>query len=251
MSRSIAAVALGILVATSAGCGGGGDGDQGGMHISFNPSHLSGYFPVWELGTTQLLVTGAVSPAPSGTAYVDVLDSGSLIVLASVGISGNADGSFTATLPLRGDLAPGTHTGSLTVKICRDNLCANPYQLDGGTIPYAITVTPEVTTTATADLLVDGVTQTGTGGATDGFGVRNYSVSMPTGSLLEIDTSIPIMTWSGGGVGNPTVQITSMALQKLTARLSLGIPADISETTSFEALAADGQMFDVHVTVTH
>ena len=171
-----------------AGCGGGGEdgGGDGSIQVTCSPARITTYLTSWETGQ-GLVVRASLSPVP-GTSYPQILDSGSVLVAGSTYVTENSDGTFSANLPIRNDLAPGTYTGTFTLRLCKDYACTGTYPLTGNVVPYTIKKTPPATTTATADFKVDGVSA-GTGGAVDGNGVKHYAVSVPTGSVLETATT--------------------------------------------------------------
>jgi hypothetical protein len=249
ISRSIT---VALLSLAAAACGGGGDGSSGGggdaIQVTCSPSRITSYFASWETGR-RVGVRATLSPTPA-SAFPQLVDSGNVLVPGSVTVLQSNDGSFSVSLPLRDDLSTGQHTGTFTLRMCTDYACTATYPLTGNVIPYTITKTPPATTTATADLKVNGASS-GTGGTVDGNGVKHYAVSVPSGATLQTVTTVNIVSWSFvSGAGHPTVQYTGVAPTQMSAVLTLSVPADTSETTTLRALAGDGQMFEVAVTVT-
>ena len=52
------------------------------------------------------------------------------------------------------------------------------------------------------------------------------------------------------GPSYPSIQFTAVSPTLLGARLTISVGTDVTESTTLRALAADGQMFVVAVTVT-
>lgn len=52
----------------------------------------------------------------------------------------NRGSTGVALLPYPDGLAPGTYTGTLTVQLCGDVDCADPYALTSATVPYQVTI---------------------------------------------------------------------------------------------------------------
>jgi hypothetical protein len=255
--KAVLALAAGSYVLLAAGCGGSsGDGGGGGggsdaIHVSYSWSPLVWWIPVWGVGGYSLVVSATVAPVPTTPTYVFLLDSGNVVVPGSVTVTANGNGSYSAHLPLKNTLVAGSHAGTFTLQLCRDAACASPYTLTGASVPYTLNVTPQVTTTATAVIKVGGATQAITA-TVDGNGVKHYAVSVPTGSLLEMQTSIDIVSWTYSGAGTLPAQTGgSVTPTTYDTTLSLSVPTDTSEALTVRGLAADGQEFSFDLTVMH
>jgi hypothetical protein len=139
----VAAFAASLLLALMA-CGGGGDGSTPGdlnspIAIRFNPT--TAQENVTRSGNLYtMLVTARLSHAPSGPAYAYVIADAPVLTPGATVVTRNADGSYTASLPVAASLPSGVHTGNLTLELCKDAACTQPYALTGATLPYVITV---------------------------------------------------------------------------------------------------------------
>jgi hypothetical protein len=152
-------------------------------------------------------------------------------------------------LPLK-TLPAGMYTGTFTLQLCKDPGCAAVYPLTGGSLSYRITITPQVTTTATATIKINDVVQAVAAGPPDVNGAVHYVFSIPTGATLELDTSIAMVSWSYVTTfGAPTVTpfpLTSFSVFRATVALS--VPS-LSTVSTIRALAADGQAIYFDLTV--
>jgi hypothetical protein len=206
-SRFAASLVLAVGVAL-AGCGGGGDGAlaAGGgdvLQVTFTPQPLVfSTFEDW-FGR-RVYETVTVSPVPTETPYVFVTDSAATFVAGTITVTALGGNSFRASLPIRDGLAPGTYSGTLTVQICRDAACADPYVLSDATLSYSITIRPVIAglPPLTATVSVDGVATTDVSEGLAGS-VRTYTISIRSGQTVELVPSVPfvsVSTWNNGTV---------------------------------------------------
>lgn len=122
-----------------AACGGGGSGSDNSW-LTFTPSQLEATTYEGESVPVQLVATS--SKTITETVFIGIVDSKGVI---TTDVSIEQDGLTThATVNLSPGLAAGTHTGNLTVRLCRDNpvTCANPYPGSPWEVPYRFTVLP-------------------------------------------------------------------------------------------------------------
>jgi hypothetical protein len=211
-------IALLPLVLGLLACGGGGGGAGPGplYTLQFTPGQLAAqYFHNQQrlLNTyapdVTASVTGTIDPIPSGTLYVViVLDAPVFLGNPSVSLLGG--NAFSLSLTPDVSLPPGTYTGNLTIQLFQDAALKKPYPVTGGTLPYALTVDPELTVTATIDGVPAGVVFSSSGTAVTAIDcsvVTGYCTtiywnpSQPTaafdltpGQVLELQASVPV-TW--------------------------------------------------------
>ena len=110
--------------AGSGGSDNSGSGGQQGTHLSISVD--SPTLTVTQYTTAPLVISGTLSPRPTGgTIYVSVSDSNTTFY-AKADIAG-ADTQFTATVHSGLWLDAGAHSGTLTVKICDSQDCSSAY----------------------------------------------------------------------------------------------------------------------------
>jgi hypothetical protein len=181
------------VLALLSGCGGGGGGSASSdtFHVSFSPNPLTRTLYQHSPGTTVTL-NATLSPAPTATIYVALEDPQSVLVPGPFTITDLGGGSFSADLPIDGNLAVGQHTGDLRLHLCRDGNCASEFGVDNSLIPYVFTVE----NLATAEIRVDGVTQASTQPGIDQYGRRTYRVTVHSGQAVEVIPDKSGLTWS-------------------------------------------------------
>jgi len=139
-------------------CGGGGS-DDSTIVLDFDGERVDATFfehqEMYVNAQSDPDVTIALSAdgEVSGPIYVQVVDNNQAFVGESAAITDQGDGRFTATLRANSDLPPGIYAGSLTVNICKDVTCASKYKVTGNTLPYTITIVPQMS----LKIYVDGV----------------------------------------------------------------------------------------------
>jgi hypothetical protein len=200
---------LPLLLGLLACGGGGGSGSGPSFTLHFTPGRLTAqYFHNQHqlLNTSAPPVTagvsGTIDPLPSGTLYVVlVLDAAVFVGEPSVSLLGG--NAFTLSLTPDTNLAPGTYTGNISIQMFQDAARAKPYSVIGGTLPYTLTVAPELTVTAAIDGVAAGVVFSSSHTAvTDINGSTIYwnplqpaaAFNLTTGQVLELRSSVPV-TW--------------------------------------------------------
>jgi hypothetical protein len=128
---------LSLLLALAA-CGGGGSSSPPPL-LSFAPGVLTASFFAGD--SVPLELTATPSAAASGTVYVEVVDSVGVIV-PTVAMSANPNGSYSVTLMTSPNLAAGRYQGALQVRLCRDNVCASQVAGSPVAFPYDFQVAP-------------------------------------------------------------------------------------------------------------
>lgn len=238
MNRRIAGAALAVTVALVA-CGGGGDGGggDGPLQVTFSPASI--VLPTWDdwFGR-HATVTATLSPLPSGGVYVYVLDSAATFspgALSVYPVPGSSS-SFWTNVPVKDGLAPGDYLGTLTLKICKDAGCTQPYALSRSTVPYDVTVMHAIagTTPATAQVKIDG-SDVAASEALVGD-VRTYTVTMQTGHTVQLLPSSPFLTRSVYDMSQTSVAILAPGPSgdlRATVAFSSGVP-----TTGFAKFEA-------------
>ena len=133
-------LAMSCLVLLAACGGGGGGGGGSDAKLSLSPSQASLVATQFAGGALQL--TGKLSPRPSasGTIYITVDDDGHTFY-ADADISGTAD-QFSAVVYSLPWLAPGTRTGTLTVRACPVSDCSTTFPGYAASVPYSVVVQP-------------------------------------------------------------------------------------------------------------
>jgi hypothetical protein len=206
---------LGILPLTAAllaglACGGGGGG--GGVPtitIAFDHPLTARYFHNQHAGLNApnnvaltVSATGTVDPVPSGVIYV-VLEVDQAVFTGAPGVDTRGTNGFILYLTPDVALAPGTYTGQIRVRIYQDAAATQPYQVVGGTLPYTLTVDPELTVTARVDgVPVGQVFSSSSTAVTMIWGQTIYwypltpaaAMTLHPGQLLELEASLPV-TW--------------------------------------------------------
>ncbi len=144
-----------------AACGGGGGGGSSSAGTSFTLSTNTLNFVAEAPSTTPPLaqLTGTVSGSISGTLYIKVVASGSVISFIS-GVTFNSANSGTVTVfpGNPGTLGVGSHSGTITVSACLNDPSCATGQLPGSpqivAVSYLVkssvhgeTVMPHVATT--------------------------------------------------------------------------------------------------------
>jgi hypothetical protein len=183
---------LGVVVFTALliGCGGGGGGGSGQSTttLTLNPSTLSSTFP----GNNQALnfpsadIIASVSPAITTSVYATITDNVGVLSPGPVAVTANSNGTYTVQLVFNKSLAAGTYTGVFTVKLCRDRSCVSLYNLNGGSLPYTLTVTSGI------QIL---------GATVNGVTVSPSSLNVKDGDIVTLQSDVPV-GWStlNGGV---------------------------------------------------
>jgi hypothetical protein len=202
-----------MLVGALAACGGGGSDSTTNPSANASPA-ISVSFNVTSLNTGVLVTKSAAMPVsatlsslPSGNVFVFIVADKPVIQTGATLVTQNADGSFSVTLETDPSLAVGTYSGTFTLELCKDALCASQYSLTGATLPYTIVVVPAVTLS---------VTSAGLPLSLDLF--SNYDVH--SGDTVTITSNIPV-TWSqGSSSGSSTATATSTTTTSWTGTIT-------------------------------
>lgn len=142
-------IVVGIMACVLGGCGGGGGGDNGyndeswtNVSVSLSPTSISTTFS--ESGGTPagVTITASLFDPPTTSVYAYITADSNVFTAGPQTVTANGNGGYSATLSFNTSVAPGTYSGFLTLKLCKDSACASQYVVSGGTLPYTVTVTP-------------------------------------------------------------------------------------------------------------
>lgn len=248
-----ALVTASALVLGLAACGGGGSdapADPNAIQITYAPN------PFITTAFDDALSTSpcervTLSPVPTQSVMVRVSDSGVAWRPGPLSIARQPDGTFLACLQYQPALVPGFHTGTLTVELCKDATCAQPYTLSQSQLPYQVTVYHVVTGQPPLDAVIklDGVVTTDVSPGVSGD-ERTYAVRMRSGQTLEVDSTEPFVTVSYNPSGS-TASLSFVSMQQATVVMKATLPGGLSSgTNELRGRTADGQTIRVGVTVT-
>jgi hypothetical protein len=194
---------LGVLA-----CG-GGSGSHPDFTLSFTPNRLTArffhnqrYLENTSLQSIAASVTGTIEPLPTSTLYVViVLDFPVFVGNPALSLLGG--NAFSLTLAPEVNLEPGTHTGNLAFKMFQDAARTKPYSVAGGTLPYTLTVDPELTVTVKIDgVAASALFSSSNTAVTDINGSTIYwnhgqpaaAFTLAPGKVIELQASVPV-TW--------------------------------------------------------
>ncbi len=266
-----AALAAAFLLAA---CGGGGGGAEQPIALTFTPGTLTGTAFQGQgnvaLGTdVKYRLTARLSQVPTTTTYVQVLIAGQGFLPGAIPVGDNGDGSFSASLPADTSLEPGTYAGTITVTLCHDAACRQPYALTGNSLAYSVRVTPRLQ----VEMLHDGVLFATVGanarsciaGPVNTGSISPVEPRYVTGSVLGVSSNLPVTfegmegvvappgpaitstSWAGAmQVSQPwrpclTITATDGSGQQVTLAPLLVLPRLVPEVTTVDLVAAVGQ----------
>ena len=189
-------------------CGGGGSGSKVDFTLNFTPATLTSRFfhnqhPFQNTySTVSASIDGTIDPLPSSSLYV-VISEDAPVFLGTVSLTETGGNGFSISLTPDTSISAGTHSGNLTIRMYADAAFTKEYAVKGGTLPYTLTVDPELTVT----VKVDGVLQAKTFSssntpvtAINGSTIYWYSgqpaarFTLPPGKVITLESSIPV-TW--------------------------------------------------------
>lgn len=141
MCKKFMMLCLLMMLTACGGGGGGGGGDDGSnptpAPLSFSPSEITKTVDVGE--SVQFSVMATPNIEFTDTVYIYIVDDIGVID-PDVSIQFNPDETVTATMSTDASLAVGTHQGSLSIQVCHDNGCTDPYPGSPMALPYSIDV---------------------------------------------------------------------------------------------------------------
>lgn len=230
-----AAMAL-CLIGAMAACGGGGGSDStSSTQVEFTPAkaELTYYEKGQSLNPPTLHVSARVTNPPSGTVHVRIVQDKQVLHTSTVTAFRQTDGTYAADLPFETTLTAGQYDGTLTLQLCPDSACTSTYPLQGGTLPYSLTVLAGIQFTAT----VNGAAKTAPYALKDGD-VLAVTANMPvswttltSGGFAQSVTTTST-TWTGtvrygvstpGGEGALIVQALHQPTPQAQASLTVTV----------------------------
>jgi hypothetical protein len=206
---------MSLVLAALAACGGGGGGDGPELNVHIDPHEISARFFHAQQHLTNtnsappsIGVTGTVDPVPQGAIYVRiVLDAP--VFHSDVGLEVFPPNIFAMSFWPLTDLPAGTYTGTITIQAFQDAALTKPYRVTGGTLPYTLTVDPELTVSVRIDGVLQPETFTSSHFAVTDFNPIGYgtiywrgadapaaSWTLHPGQVVELEANMPV-TWYG------------------------------------------------------
>lgn len=132
--RPLVAVALALLVLTSAGCG-GESGNDYPIQLSLEPGKLEHDLLEGFSRTIHIRATAYGTASGPVVVVVKSLQPG---ILPDIDISTGWDNSYSAAITTDPALPVGRHTGTISIDLCSDSSCAT--RLGRASLPYAFNV---------------------------------------------------------------------------------------------------------------
>lgn len=208
--RAPRALALLSLLLGLPACGGGGsEPGPPPIRLVFTPDRLTARFFQHQqhlvntyVSTVTAEVTATVEPMPSETTYVVVIFD-QPVFTGEPWVTYQGGNAFSLGFMPDTGLAPGTYSGNVTIQLFHDAALTNPYEVIGGTVPYTVTVDPELTVTATVDGVAVGEIASSSSTAVtliNGNTIYWYpdqpaaALTLQPGQVLELEASVPV-TW--------------------------------------------------------
>jgi len=236
LARPLASV---FLLAGLFACGGGGS-SKADFTLSFTPDRLTArYFHNQHHGVNTFTppvtatVNGTIDPVPTSNLYVLVMVDSPVFQgnPSLVSLGGNA---FSLTLTPDLSLAAATHSGNLTIQMFQDSALSKPYTVAGGTLPYTLTVDPELTVTVKIDgVVAPQIFSSSNTAVTDINQSTIYwnglqppaSFSLAPGKVIELTASVPV-TWHSPDQFNPYGSLWSApTVTATTLRQTMAAPS--------------------------
>lgn len=173
-----------LLAALVAGCGGG---SESSTTVTLNPDSISATFA----GNNQSVdmpgidITASVSPPISSLVYPYVIDEKGVLIQGGQVVNQNVNGSYSTRLYFNRTLSSGIYTGTLMLKLCKDVACSSVHSINGGTLPYTLTVTPGIEIVSAT---------------INGVSASPSSLKVKSGDVVTLQSSVPV-TWSTSSSG--------------------------------------------------
>jgi len=155
--------------------------------VSWDPNPLTASYAQGQQGL-ELHLQATLSSLPSRSVYAGLVDDAGGLQDTQLEVESAGGNSFETWVHPSCALAPGDHQGHLTLMICQDASCAQPYALSGNVLPYRFTVSePSLAVT----IKFDGVTK-------DVALACNHPIpDMISGQTITLEASVPV-EWSSG-----------------------------------------------------
>lgn len=198
-----------LAMALMAGCGGGAGAPAAEtaaspvITVRTSPARLDLRTVAGRDVTVTLSAT--LDPVPAERVYPVLVADRPVIVPGPAGVLRQPDGSYRTIVTTDRALPPGTHTGTLTLDLCRNPACTDAWALRGASLPYTITVEPPVV----LSVQVDGATTP----------ARDiHDIVLKAGTLVRVTASLPVR-WSQGSSMGGTLTTVSSTPQAWTGRV--------------------------------
>lgn len=215
--------AFGVLSVTLFGCGGGGGGSAGGgVSLVVNPPTLSAQYATAGQAVSQPAANLVITPSSPLVGAIYVLATADAQVLAPGAYSAGAgpNGTLYLSLPFNPNLSPGTYTGNITLRFCRDPACATEIAVTGARIPYVVTVNPAIQ----ISVFVNGTLAT------------SQPIQIVSGDVLALQSTTPV-SWSQiSGGANRTNEVSTSTTWSATIVYATSPPGG---PASFSVIASD------------
>lgn len=176
-----------LSVALLAACGGGGGGGSGDFvySVQFSPSPLTARWTDNRRAVDPVTVTASFDSLPTGNVFPVVVMDKPNFVSEAVAVRFVSGTTYEVDLTPVASLPVGVHTGTLTLKLCKDAQCASTYALTGGTLPYELTVAAAMA----VSLTINGVAvPDGRGGQLTAFEDDVLTVDISSGDTIELSS---------------------------------------------------------------
>lgn len=204
--RRSAALPAVLSACLLAACGGGG-GDDPATRLSYDTARVEVTAFRGQMQDTNafqeasVTVTVTATNPPAGGAYIAVGDSGSGFGNQPIEVLQLSATQFQVTLHPQVGIDAGVYTGNLTVFLCKDLACSGRYPVQNASLPYQVTITPQLT----AEVKVDGspIYTLSSDLGSDRIGVESPDSEV----LVEFTTSIPTSVHHSSGTGMLQVEV--------------------------------------------
>jgi outer membrane protein assembly factor BamB len=132
------------VVVAVAGCGGGGGSSKkkpqpaASVSVAITTPAISAEAILGDDFRAAVGGTWTGSNLGTSQVYLQVSDSAGTFAMPAAQLA--SGGAFNYSLPLVANVAPGPHTGTVTVRACKDSQCAQPYAGASASINYQLQV---------------------------------------------------------------------------------------------------------------
>lgn len=262
MKNLIRRLFLFLICGTLIACGGGGaDSPPPSILTVFSPPAIeASYFQNQDSGVNTnaqqpfLHVGVTLSPRPKGVIYATLTSDKPVFSKIEVDKYDFNDTPQLALTPIL-TLAPGTYTGTLTLKLFSDSMGAKQYSLSASTIPFTITVGKQLTLTVKIDGVVQPAKLSNSQAAVsqiNGNTIYWYpkdpvsAYTLKPGQIVEVEANMPV-SWRSPQSFYPygylwsVPQLTETTLRQVVAAPPNGSPGMVG--SQFIAMPATGSQW--------
>ncbi|MBQ0941997.1 hypothetical protein KAK07_01480 [Ideonella sp. 4Y16] len=182
IGRSFALLSFSLLAACGGGGGGGGDPSYA---VDLSPKPLTARWTDAMVVLEPVSGTAVFDKAPTGTVYPVVVMDAPNFVSETVAVRQISGTTYEVDLTPKSSLSVGVHTGTLTLKLCKDPQCNAVYALTGGSLPYELTVSAAMA----VSLTINGVpVPDGRGGQLTAREDDVLTVDISSGDTIELSS---------------------------------------------------------------